>query len=105
MSARHTGWQIVVFDESLFITYGTVFAISSHSGDFHRHTTEGFYAHDTRFLSRFRLNIEGHEPIPAGASTLTHYIASFYATSRGTRNLPTWAISIVRERLLENGLH
>ncbi len=91
--------------DSVVITSGVVFAVSSRSGDIHPRTPEGFYAYDTRFLSRFHLSIEGQEPVSVGAASFDHSMASFYASSRGTRNLPAGTISIVRDRYVSHGLH
>ena len=94
-----------MFADSLVISAGTVFAVSSRSGDIHPRTPEGFYAYDTRFLSRFLLTVEGQEPVSIGAASFDHSMASFYASSRGTRNLPAGTISIVRDRYVSHGLH
>ncbi len=91
--------------DQVVVTEDTVFAVSSRSGDIHPRTSGGFYAFDTRFLSSLHLTLENRPPTPLGADRLDHAIASFYATNRGTRNLPAGAISIVRDRYVGVGLH
>ena len=91
--------------DQIVVTEDTVFAVSSRSGDIHPRTSEGFYAFDTRFLSSLHLTLENRAPTPLGGDRLDHAIASFYATNRGTRNLPAGAISIVRDRYVGVGLH
>ena len=91
--------------DQVVVTEGTVFAVSSRSGDIHPRTAEGFYAYDTRFLSSFCIKLQNREPTPLGSDLLDHVIASFYATNRGTRNLPAGVISIVRDRYVGVGLH
>ena len=96
-------------NESVVVTAGTVFAVSSRSGDIYpkgaEGTPQGLYAYDTRFLSKLLMTIDGREHLLVGASPLNHAIASFYGVSRGTRNSRAGAISIVRDRYVAQGLH
>jgi glycogen debranching enzyme len=91
--------------DRVVVASGSIFAVSGHNGDFHPWTQEGFYVYDTRFLSTFRLTLEGREPDTAGAKQLDHSIASFYTSSRGVRGLPPSSVSVVRDRYVESGLH
>ncbi len=96
-------------NESIVVTSGTVFAVSSRSGDINpegKHgTPQGLYAYDTRFLSRLALTLDGRKVIPVGASPLNHSIASFYSRSPGTRNTREGAVSIIRDRYVSHGFH
>jgi glycogen debranching enzyme len=94
-----------VLDDRVIVSADSVFAISDPRGDMHPKTAEGFYAHDTRFLSTFRLTVQGHEPEIVGANQFDHSMASFYASSAGARGLPAASISIVRDRYVGGGLH
>lgn len=95
--------------ESLVVTSGTVFAVSSSSGDIFpksdQGTPQGLYAFDTRFLSKMVLTLDGREVLPVGSSPLNHSIASFYNISRGTQNSRSGALSIVRDRYVSHGFH
>ena len=90
--------------DSVVVSAGGVFVVSNPNGDIRPNTAEGFYAHDTRFLSRLILTLAGREPSLLGSATVVPALASFYATSR-TRNLPEGTISIVRDRFVSQGLH
>jgi glycogen debranching enzyme len=100
---------VVMESDSVVVTSGTVFAVSSRSGNIYpksnEGTPQGLYAYDTRFLSKYILTIDGREDLPVGVSPLNHTIASFYAISRGTRNSRAGAISIVRDRYVSHGFH
>jgi glycogen debranching enzyme len=87
------------------ISAGSVFAISSANGDIHRRTTEGLYAHDTRFLSTFRVLVAGHPLDSTGFSLFNHSMASFYGVNRAAQGLPAGSISVVRDRYVGEGLH
>jgi glycogen debranching enzyme len=95
--------------ESILVTSGNVFAVSGYSGNIYPSSgggkPQGLYAHDTRFLSKMMLTIDGREINSVGASPLNHSIASFYGSSRGSRYSRAGAISIVRDRYVSYGLH
>jgi glycogen debranching enzyme len=96
-------------NESVVVTSGMVFAVSDRSGDIFPKNSQaarhGLYAFDTRFLSRMSLTVDGREVLPVGASPLNHSIASFYTVSRGTKNVRSGSISIVRDRYVSQSLH
>lgn len=91
--------------DSVVVTAGPVFTVSSRSGDIHPRTLEGFYAHDTRFLSSFLLLIEGKCPAYLGSATFDNTLASFYARSSSVRGVPMGTMSITRDRYVAHGLH
>jgi glycogen debranching enzyme len=96
-------------NETIVVTSGTVFAVSSRNGDIYPKgiggAPQGLYAFDTRFLSKLILTIDGRQDLPVGASPLNHSIASFYSVTRGTRNSRAGAVSIVRDRYVSHGFH
>jgi glycogen debranching enzyme len=108
-----------LFDNSNIITSGSTFVISSENGDIIPGTPEGFYAEDTRFLSSFRILIDGKETSPVSSYKTNHSISSFYSTfltyeevygllssSEDSHNLPSLSsLSIVRDRMVVKGLH
>jgi glycogen debranching enzyme len=95
--------------DSLSITAGTVFVISSRTGDILPHashgTALGFFAYDTRFLSKFVLTVNGKETVLTGSAAVNQSTASFYSSTRGTRNFPSGNVSIVRDRFISDGLY
>ena len=91
--------------DSIVVSAGSVFAVSSRSGDIEAGTTQGFYADDTRFLSSYRLRLNGRELDSTGASTFDYSMASFYQSSPRRRNLPPGSISLTRDRYVAQGLH
>ncbi len=86
-------------------TSGPVFVVSGRSGNIQPRTSEGFYAYDTRFLSRFHLSVQGRTPVLIGSGIVNHALNSFYLSSSGSRNLPSGTLSIVRDRYISHGLH
>lgn len=96
-------------NESVVVTAGTVFAVSSRNGNIYpksnQGTPQGLFAFDTRFLSKFVLTLNGREDVPIGASPLNHAIAGFYAVSPGTRSSRAGSVSIVRDRYVAHGFH
>jgi hypothetical protein len=89
-------------NESIVVTSGMVFMVSDRTGNIFpkspENTPHGLYAFDTRFLSKMSLTLDGRKILPIGASPLNHSIASFYASSPGSRNARAGTISIVRDR-------
>lgn len=91
--------------DQIIVSEGSVFAISSLTGDIHPKTIEGFYAYDTRFLSAFHITIEGRELESVATSSFDHSMASFYTVPRGRQTPAGINISIVRDRYVSEGLH
>ena len=91
--------------DTVVATSGPVFVVSGRSGNIQPRTAEGFYAYDTRFLSRFHLSIEGRAPVLIGSGTANHALSSFYLSSSGSRILLSGTLSIVRDRYISHGLH
>lgn len=88
----------------LTILEGSTFCISDDRGDVAGETA-GFYAHDTRFLSRFVLRVADARPLLLSSGAVEHFAASFYLRSPRVRGLPHDALSIARERFVGLGLH
>lgn len=91
--------------DNVVVSAGSVFAVSSRSGDIEAGTTQGFYADDTRFLSSYRLKLNGREPESTGAGTFDNSMASFYQSSVRGRSLPPGSVSLTRDRYVALGLH
>lgn len=89
----------------IIISAGSVFVITSPSGDIHSRSEEGLYAHDTRFLSLFCVTLQGRPLDAVGSNIYNHSLASFYCTNQGIKGLPSGSISVVRDRYVGEGLH
>lgn len=88
----------VVSIDSTRVTHGSVFALSSENGDIEQHTQQGFYAYDTRFLSRFSVMLNGDRLRSTGFATFEDRLASFYCSAGG-------GLNVVRDRYVADAFH
>ncbi len=82
----------------LTILEGSTFCICDERGDIAADTS-GFFAHDTRFLSRLVLQIDGAPPLLLSSGRVEHFKAAFYLRN-AANELPRDSLSIARERFL-----
>jgi glycogen debranching enzyme len=87
----------------LTILEGSTFCISDDRGDIAAETS-GFFAHDTRFLSRLVLRVGGSTPLLLSSGRVEHFQAAFYLRNGTAHGLPKDSISIARERFVGTGL-
>jgi glycogen debranching enzyme len=87
----------------LTILEGSTFCISDDRGDIAAQTS-GFFAHDTRFLSRLVLTVGGSPPLALSSGRVEHFKAAFYLRNGTATGLPRDAISISRERFIGSGM-
>ncbi|HEX5029143.1 MAG TPA: glycogen debranching N-terminal domain-containing protein [Gaiellaceae bacterium] len=87
----------------LTILEGSTFCISDDRGDIVAQTS-GFFAHDTRFLSRLTLTVGGAAPLLLSSGRVEHFKAAFYLRNGTADGLPRDAISIARERFVGSGM-
>ncbi len=87
----------------LTILEGSTFCISDDRGDIGAKTS-GFFAHDTRFLSRLVLTVGGTAPLELSSGRVEHFRAAFYLRNGTSTGLPRDSISIARERFVGTGL-
>ncbi|HLG07109.1 MAG TPA: glycogen debranching N-terminal domain-containing protein [Gaiellaceae bacterium] len=87
----------------LTILEGSTFCICDDRGDIAADTS-GFFAHDTRFLSRFVLRIDGESPHLLSSGRVEHFAAAFYLRNGTASGLPRDALSIARERFVGTGM-
>ena len=87
----------------LTILEGSTFCISDDRGDIAAETS-GFFAHDTRFLSRLVLRVGGAAPLLLSSSRVEHFQAAFYLRNGTTNGLPRDSISIARKRFVGMGM-
>jgi glycogen debranching enzyme len=86
------------------ILEGSTFCISDELGDV-AGMTSGLYAHDTRFLSRLALRLDGERPLLLSSGAVEHFAASFYLRNPAVEGVPHDSLSISRERFVGTGLH
>ena len=87
----------------LTILEGSTFCICDERGDIAADTS-GFFAHDTRFLSRFVLRLQGSRPLLLSSGRVEHFAAAFYLRNPSVNGLPQDALSISRERFVGTGM-
>jgi glycogen debranching enzyme len=87
----------------LTILEGSTFCLSDELGDLSGETS-GFFASDTRFLSRLVLRIDGARPLLLSAGRVQHFAAAFYLRNPRVNGLPGDSLSISRQRFVGSGL-
>ncbi len=87
----------------LTILDGSTFCICDERGDIATETS-GLFAHDTRFLSRLVLRVEGERPLLLSSGRVEHFAAAFYLRNPSVNGLPHDALSIARERFVGTGM-
>ena len=87
----------------LTILEGSTFCVSDDLGDVSGETA-GFFAWDTRFLSRLELRVDGQRPLPLSSGRLQHFAAAFYLRNPRVNGLPGDSLSISRQRFIGTGL-
>jgi glycogen debranching enzyme len=87
----------------LTILEGSTFCISDDLGDIATETS-GFFAHDTRFLSRLLLRIDGSRPLLLSSGRVEHFAAAFYLRNASVDGFPHDSLSIARERFVGTGM-
>src|SRR6266511_6003384 len=83
----------------LRILEGATFCICDEVGDLH-HEGEGLFSEDTRFLSRFRLTINGKRPLLLSSGKIEYFSAAFYMRNPLAGGLEQDVLSIVRTRFV-----
>ena len=81
------------------ILEGSTFCVSDELGDISE-PTMGFFAHDTRFLSRWVLTINGARPLLLASRKVEYYSAAFFLRNPVVGGLEHDEISIARERFI-----
>lgn len=87
----------------LTILEGTTFCMSDERGDIVA-PTSGFFAHDTRFLSRLVLSVQGSPLLLLSSGRVEHFAAAFFLRNASLNGLPQDALSISRERFVGTGM-
>ena len=87
----------------LTILEGSTFCICDERGDIAADTS-GFFAYDTRFLSRLVLHVGGASPLLLSSGRVEHFSAAFYLRNAGNGRVPRDALSIARQRFVGTGM-
>ena len=89
--------------EQLRILEGATFCICDDIGDLQREG-EGLFTEDTRFLSRFRLTINGQRPLLLSSDKIEYFSAAFFMRNPLAGGLEQDVLSIRRERFVGDGM-
>src|SRR4026209_890639 len=85
------------------ILEGSTFCICDAIGDLDGRTS-GFFAEDTRFLSRLELRVNGARPLLLSSGTIEYFSAAFYLRNPVAEGLVQDSLSIARERFVGDGM-
>jgi glycogen debranching enzyme len=88
---------------SLTILEGSTFCVSDERGDVVQ-PTQGLFAHDTRFLSRWCLTVNGETPLVLSSGKVEYFSASFFLRNPLAGDLGHDELSIARERFIGDGM-
>ena len=91
-------------DDTVTLVEGSAFCISERSGDFLPGLPQGLFFRDSRFLSRFELRVNGHEPETLAASTTDPFSAVFVARSHPSPGRADSTLMVFRYRYIGRGL-
>ena len=85
------------------ILEGSTFCICDEIGDLDGRTS-GFFAEDTRFLSRLELRINGARPLLLSSGKVEYFSAAFYLRNPVANGLAQDSLSIARARFVGEGM-
>ena len=88
---------------ALTILEGSTFCLSDDRGDF-VDPTMGLFAHDTRFLSRWLLTVNGTRPLLLSSNRVDYFSAAFYLRNPVVGGLGYDELSIRRDRFVGDGM-
>jgi glycogen debranching enzyme len=88
---------------ALTILEGTTFCICDDRGDVGEETS-GFFARDTRFLSRLRLLVDGQPPLLLSSDKVEYFSAAFFLRNRPTPGLAQDTLAITRRRFVGDAM-
>ncbi len=89
---------------NLTILEGSTFCICDELGDIGADETSGFYADDTRFLSRLALTVNGATPLLLSSGKVEYFSAAFFMRNPLAGGLGQDEVSIKRERFVGEGM-
>ncbi|EWT03134.1 amylo-alpha-1,6-glucosidase [Intrasporangium oryzae NRRL B-24470] len=83
---------------------GRTFCISDGVGDLGSSALEGLFVHDTRFLSRYLLRVDGEDLEPLSVASTGPYTATHVARRRPRAGAGDSTLLVVRQRFVGDGL-
>ncbi len=86
------------------INEGTSFLIANEFGDSFGKES-GLYYQDTRFLNKFKIFIDGRNPVILGSKNVDHYSAVHYLTNLHNDQFARNSFTIKRSHFVGRGLH
>ncbi|MDX6494486.1 MAG: hypothetical protein QOE17_472, partial [Gaiellales bacterium] len=86
----------------LTVLEGNNFLVADDRGDVLT-GADGLYYNDTRYLSRWRLLLNGERPQLLSSGTVDYYSAAVYMQNVSTPALPAGAVSLIRELFVGEG--
>src|SRR6266516_1055390 len=86
---------------ALTILEGSTFCICDERGDISEETG-GFFAEDPRFLSLFRLTVNGRRPLLLSSGKVEYYSAAFYLRNPLAAGLAQDSLASARERFVSD---
>jgi glycogen debranching enzyme len=109
MEAEMPGWNVEnaagsVGLGAVTLLNGTSFCISAASGDMIPSGTHGMFIHDTRFISEWKLVVNGQLVEPLSATTPDPNRASFVGRAHRSAREADAGLLIERERILSDGI-
>ena len=90
--------------QEIAVVGGQGFMLSDQLGDVHPGSRQGLFQADTRFLSCYRLTLDGLSPLELTADQEAGDRATFYATNPALAGLPPGTLSLQRKRHLSGHL-
>lgn len=91
--------------DAIAVLEGRTFMLSDARGDVPAGSVGGLLHDDTRFVSCWRLTLNGQPLSVLRSRTVDHYSAAFFLTNPDLPGLPASTLSIRRLRFVGNGLH
>jgi glycogen debranching enzyme len=83
---------------------GPTLLLCDPAGDVERHSVGGLYRHDTRYLSEWRLLVQGKPLTLLTSQPLDASCQLFYLTNQDAPGLPHQAITVRRQRTVGSGM-
>jgi glycogen debranching enzyme len=88
---------------TLTILEGSTFCVSNERGDIVE-PTQGLFAYDTRFLSRWCMTVNGEAPLVLSSGKVEYFSAAFFLRNPLAGDLGHDELSIARERFVGDGM-
>src|SRR5437764_14565779 len=101
--------NIKVAPPSITISQGRTFMVTAQSGGIDKHSDQGVFAIDTRFISFYQHYINHKRWVLVNSSQLSFYAARFYLTNPKIRteygDLEAHTIGLTINRAVSSGIH